>query len=220
MIVADYLNLITSEHRQQPLYLQTVALDVTVQVQVQDLLSQMIPLFDLDLAVGSQLDILGKWIGASRNVAIPIAGIFFSWDDMVTDGWDYGTWIPTPAPTLLTSLPDDAYKNLLRARIAANNWDGTIESAYAIWAAIFPKYQLLFQDNQNMTYDLGITGGIVDALTLALITMGYLPLRPEGVRIVKYYVATDSNKAFGWDVGSALLGGWDEASWLREVYPP
>ncbi len=70
-----------------------------------------------------------------------------------------------------------------------------------------------------MTYDLAVVGGIVDSLTLALITGGYIPLKPEGVRVNAYYVSIDSGPVFGWDVESALLGGWEEGSWVRE-FPP
>jgi hypothetical protein len=108
---------------------------------------------------------------------------------------------------------------LIRAKIAANRWDGTIEGAYIIWDEIFPQFTILIQDNQNMTYALAVVGGIVDSLTLALLTGGYIPLKPEGVAVSYYYVSVDSDKVFGWDVDSSGLGGWDEAAWVREIEP-
>lgn len=214
-----YLDLITSEYQESPNYLATVSLDVSVQVQVQSLLSQMISLFDLDIAVGQQLDFIGAWAGISRNVAIPITGIYFSWDDIQTDGWDFGSWEPFNGPSTITVLPDDAYRSLIRAKIAANQWDGTTNGAYEIWDAVFPTIKILIQDNQDMTYDLIIVGAIIDSLTVAIITGGYIPLKPEGVEVANYYVTVDSNPAFAWDVESPYLGGWDEGSWLREITP-
>lgn len=218
MTVQDYLNLITSEHSQRPKFVSTISQIVGASVWIQGLLEKMIPLFDLDQTpMGQQEDLIGQWVGISRKVSIPVAGIFFSWDDVMTDGWDYGTWAPPIPPTVITALPDDAYLTLIRTKIAANYWDGTIEGAYTIWNNIFPQYTILFQDNQDMSYSLAVIGGIVDSLTLALLTGGYLPLRPEGVMIDEYFVATDTNRAFGWDVESMYLGGWDEGSWLREI---
>lgn len=217
--VQDYQNIITSEHNQKPKYMAMVTNAATTFVYLQSLLQMMIDIFDLDkMPVGDQLDILGIWAGVSRNVSIPIAGIYFSWDDQVSNGWDYGSWPPNNVPATITSLPDDAYLTLIRAKIAANNWDGTIDGAYAIWESIFPTTEILIQDNQNMTYAMAIVGAVVDSLTLALLTGGYLPLRPEGVMITEYLVAVDTGPAFAWDVpASPLLDGWDSGSWLREI---
>lgn len=221
MTVQDYLDLITSEYQNKPNFMATVSFLVALPVRVQELLTAMIPLFDLDTPpVGDQLDIIGKWVGVSRNVAIPINGVYFSWDG--TDysvGWDFGSWQPQDQPTSVTSLPDDAYLSLIRARIAANNWDGTTNGAYAIWDAVFPQFTILIQDFQNMSYDMAFVGGIVDSLTLALITGGYIPLRPEGVLINEYLVPVDSNPLFAWDIENQYLAGWDSGSWAREISP-
>lgn len=219
-VVADYLALVTSAFQGKPNFTGVITANVGVPAQVQSLLTQMIPLFDLDVAVGQQLDVIGLWVGITRNVAIPSTGVYFSWDGTdSTLGWDFGSWAPPLAPTTITTLPDDAYRTLIRAKIAANQWDGTTDGAYTIWEAVFPETTILIQDNQDMTYDLAVVGGIIDSLTLALLTGGYIPLKPEGVLVAAYYVSVDTNPAFAWDVESTLLGGWDEGSWLRELPP-
>lgn len=215
MTVEEYLNLITSEHRQKPNFISVVTANVSVAARVQELLASMIPLFDVDVAVGDQLDIIGRWAGVSRHIAIPISGVYFSWDGDASLGWDYGIW-QGDLPSEITSLPDGAYRTLIKAKIAANQWDGTTDGAYAIWDSIFTDISILIQDHQDMSYDLAIVGGIVDSLTLALLTGGYIPLKPEGVRVNVYFVPVDSNPLFGWDVESDFLGGWDEASWAVE----
>lgn len=213
----EYLDLITSEHQDKPNFMKTVTLDVTVQTRVQNLMDAMIALFDIDGAVGDQLDIIGRWVGISRFIKIPISGVYFSWDDDYTLGWDYGSWRDGTQLNNITSLPDDAYRTMIRAKIAANKWDGTTDGAYAIWDEIFPTFTILIQDNQNMSYAMALVGGIVDSLTLALLTGGYLPLRPEGVLISAFYVSIDSGPVFSWDLESPLLQGWDEGSWVREI---
>lgn len=222
MTIQDYLNLITSSWNQKSNFNAMISADVSLPVRIQDLLNSMIPIFDLDRPpVGDQLDILGQWVGISRHVNIPIGGVFFSWDGVdATIGWDFGSWRPPDAPTTITVLPDDAYYTLILAKIAANNWDGTTDGAYRIWDSLFPTFTILIQDGQNMTYALAIIGGIVDSLTLALLTGGYIPLRPEGVLISEYFVSVDANPAFAWDVPATTnLAGWGTGSWLREVPP-
>lgn len=217
MITEDYLNLITSEHRQKPKYVAMAEFTAEVYVHIQDVLTSMVPKFDVDTAVGDQLDIIGIWVGVSRNVRIPISGVYFSWDGDYTVGWDFGVWQPNLAPSTVTILPDDIYRTLIRAKIASNAWDGTTDGAYAIWDAVFPDITILIQDNEDMSYDLAFVGGIIDSLTLALITEGYIPLKPEGVRVNTYFIPVDDGPLFGWDLDTDLVKGWDEGSWAREL---
>lgn len=220
--VTDYQNLVTSEYTDQPNFMAMIAFLAAIPVQVQKLMDQMTEtIFNLDTPpVGDQLDIIGEWVGISRLVTVPVTGVYFTWDDTTPfTGWDYGVWQPSTQPTSITSLPDDVYLTLIRATIAANNWDGTTTGAYLIWDQVFPQYRILIQDNCNMTYDFGIVGGIIDSLTLALILGGYIQLRPEGVRVDKYFVAVDTNPAFCWDIENANGQGWNQGSWLRELTP-
>lgn len=220
MTIQDYLDLVTSEYQDQPNFNATLSAVLAPLIQNQNVLNSMIPKFDLDLPpVGNQLDIIGAWAGVSRNVSIPISGVYFTWDDVTVTGWDYGTWQPDNAPTTITVLPDDAYLTLIKAKIAANNWDGTTTGAYKIWDSVFTQFTILINDNCNMSYSLAIIGGIVDSLTLALITGGYIPLKPEGVLINEYFVSVDTNPAFCWDIETATCQGWDTGSWLNELAP-
>ncbi len=217
--VDQYLALITSAFQGKPNFTGVVTANVSLPARVQELLASMIPLFDLDNAVGDQLDIIGQWVGVSRRVAIPSAGVYFSWDGTdFTLGWDFGSWAPPGGAATITTLPDDIYRTLIRARIAANQWDGTTTGAYTIWEAVFPQFNILIIDHQNMSYDLAIVGGIVDSLTLALLTGGYIPLKPEAVRLNEVLVPVDTNPAFAWDLEATdLVAGWDTGSWLREI---
>jgi hypothetical protein len=218
--VQTYLNIITSEYQNQPNFISMISQIAEFFIQQQNTSNSMIPIFDLGTPpVGNQLDIIGEWAGISRNVNVPIAGVYFTWDDVQADGWDYGTWQQVPPTENLIALPDDVYLTLILAKIAANQWDGTTEGAYAIWGALFPNFQILIQDYNNMSFSLGIVGGIVDSVTLAIITGGYIPLRPEGVQIVSYFVPPGPGPLFAWDTESTYLAGWDSGSWAIELAP-
>ena len=218
MTVQDYLNLITQQYQNSPNFLAELSLVVSGPVQVQYLMNQMQgPLFNLSTPpVGNQLDIIGEWVGISRNVSIPITGVFFSWDDTAADGWDSGSWQPGGNPIQVVSLPDPTYLNLIKAKIAANHWDGSTGDFYTIMQEAFPNYTILLVDHQDMSYDVGIIGYPVDALTLALFTNGEIPLRPEGV-LVNYFTNADDNPIFGWDMDTAGVKGWDEGSWAEYI---
>lgn len=218
--VGDYQDLVTSEHQDKPNFLAMIALGVSPLVQIQTVLRSMISLFDLDLPpVGQQLDFVGAWVGISREVGIPIFNVYFQWDGSDQIGWEFGVWQPADQPVSLTVLPDDAYLTLIKAKIAANYWDGTTEGVYRIWDFLFPNLPILIQDNQNMSFLVAIPYYLIDSLTLALLIQGSLPLRPEGVEIVEYVIAVDANPLFGWDLQNIYIDGWGAGSWGKELKP-
>lgn len=217
--VDTYKNLITSEHQDKPNFVAMVGMGVSANVRIQDLLTSMIALFDLDTPpVGQQLDVIGQWVDANRNVAVPITGVLFEWDGAASVGWDFGTWQDPNIPaTTITVLPDDAYLVLIRAKIAANQWIGTTEAAYDIYEFTFPGVNILIQDNQNMTFYIIIQGTMLSSLTLALLLGGYLPLKPEGVRIAGYFLPINNDTIFGWDLENDSFQGWETGSWSQEM---
>jgi len=217
--VDSYLNLITSEHRQKPKFSAMVGMGAGASVWIQDLLTSMTPLFDVDLASGQQLDVIGIWVGISRKIPVPIPGsdVYFSWDSTAEKGWELGVWRSDQEPVEVTILPDDIYRTFIKAKIAANRWDGTLQNMYEVWDSVFTDITIFIQDNQDMSYNIGFVGRPVDSLTLALIQQGYLPLKPEGVRVSVIYSPVDDNKLFAWDVDTSVFGGWDEASWANII---
>jgi hypothetical protein len=218
--VSYYTGLITSEHSQKPNFVATVSISVGFYSYLQGLIDSFIPLFDLNTPpVGQQLDVIGQWVGVSRNIENPYSNIFFEWDGTASQGWDFGIWQSPDNPSAIVTLPDDVYLTLILARIAANSWDGTTEGAYAIWAILFPNTTLLISDGQNMNFSIAIAGSVPDSLTLALLTGGYLPLRPEGVEITEYFIPVNTGPLFAWDADSPALQGWDTGSWAQELAP-
>jgi len=215
----EYLQLVTSEHRDKPLFMAMVEMLVQPLIDIGNQMTELVDDFDLDDAVGVQLDKVGEWIGLSRVLAIPLTGVYFSWDDTVLTGWESGTWKGDFDPsTGLTSLPDDEYRRLLKAKIAANHWDGTMEGAQAIWNLVFAGAQtIIVQDNQDMTMTIGFVGPPLTAVQQALLTGGYFPLKPGGVRIRYYAIPVDTGPLFAWDASSPELQGWETGSWAKEV---
>jgi len=131
-------------------------------------------------------------------------------------GFDQGNWKgPFDPDTGLTLLDDDSYRLVLRAKIGANHWDGTLESSKAVLDSIFGGSTFVFiQDNQDMSMTIGIAGTVPSAVFLALLAGGYIPLKPEGVR-VNYTIVTsvDGEPLFGFDVQSSLISGFDVGAW-------
>jgi len=210
----DYTGLITSEHSGRPKFSAMVAAVAQCFVDQQNVVNGLSVAFDLDTAIGAQLDIVGLWIGITRNVKTPL-GVYFSFDTAGL-GFDQGNWQGPFDPSAgLTSMDDPTYRTLLRAKIAANSWDGTIPAAAAAYANLFggSGSNIFIQDNQDMTMTVGISGTIPSALLVALVSGGYLPLRPEGVLANYVFSSVNNTPLFGFDVQNQYISGFDVGSW-------
>ena len=114
--------------------------------------------FDLDQSQGVQMETTGAIVGRDRVLSFdPECG----------------------ASPVLT---DDMYRLLQRAKISLNHWDGTIPGALKLWENLFPMYELIIQDNQDMTMDLVVIGRL-DPLESELMYRGYIAPKPMGVRV-------------------------------------
>lgn len=219
--IDKYTGLVTSEHRDKPLFISVLSTLLGGLVDTINAADSLPDAFDVDTAVGVQLDAIGVRVGISRVLRVPIVGIYFEWDGTPEVGWDAGIWRGPFDPTSgLTSLPDDIYRRLIRAKIAANNWDGTIPGAMEVWAIAFDGAQtIIIQDNQDMSMIVGLVGTGLSTAELALLTGGYLPLKPAGVRVSYYAVPVGPGPLFAWDVQNESLDGWDTGSWAKEITP-
>lgn len=217
--ITPYTSLITSEHNQKPNFMAVVATAVEP-VADQILVSEGVPtLFDLDTAVGQQLDYVGQWIGVTRNLEIALTGVYFSFDTFGL-GFDQGAWAPVDGSTVLTSLPDDQYRLLLYAKVAENHWDGTVPSALELLNAFWnPQgYYIYIIDGQDMTMSYILVGPTPTPITLALYTNGLLDLRPAGVLVANHYYLEGSGgiplyPIFGFDQSNFFIQGFDDGYW-------
>ncbi|UKV75135.1 DUF2612 domain-containing protein [Burkholderia vietnamiensis] len=217
--LTDYTALITSEHRDKPRFMGTVGALVQPIVDQMNVLQSMPAKFDLDNAVGVQLDDVGLWVGVSRKIRIPLTGIYFSFD-IAGLGFDQGTWKgPFDPDTGLTVLDDDTYRLIIRAKIGANHWDGTLASSAEILNSIFGADTHVFiEDHQDMSMTIGIAGKVPSAVFIALLAGGYIPLKPEGVRVAYTIVTTvDGTPMFGFDMSGPYVAGFDAGAWGKPV---
>jgi hypothetical protein len=170
-----------------------------------------------------QLDQVGEWIGRSRYLETPLEGVWFSWDEEDAEvGWDEGAWLgPYDPETYMVELPDESYRTLLKAKVAANAWDGTVPGAYEVWETLFASVgsYVAIQDNQDMSILVVLAGTRPDAVIKALLMGGYIPLKPEGVRIAAYAIPPDGGKIFAWNRSTEALGGWGQGAFPEFVTP-
>jgi hypothetical protein len=180
-----YLGLITSEYQGSPNYLSWVRTLLQTLDDVSTCLHTLTDAFDLDTAVGAQLDILGVIVGQGRNM----------------------TFQPSGGGSPI--LDDMTYRLLLKACIARNQWDGTVDGLKTVWANLFPGGKIIVSDGQNMSCTLVMSGSFTSIAT-DLINNGLIVPRPEGV-LYNYTFAT--LPVFGFDENNANISGFDLGKW-------
>lgn len=173
---AKYAKLITSEHNQKPKYMALVSFLCSVMGDIAQATAAIPAAFDLDLAVGNQLDIIGLWVGQPRVIqSILLTGFFGFADDVealpfgeLTDSSKGGRWYELNEPSTGTAtLGDSAYRTLLKARIIRNQSDGTEPEIAASLLDIF-----------------GVPCQVADLGTLSLAITVPVPITPEEQALV------------------------------------
>jgi len=185
--VGYYQDLLTSEYKPgtAPLFNQWLLAVLYIAQDVTNCLQSMTSAFDLNFAIGAQLDILGQIAGVNRTVPFQ------------------------PSGGVSPVLDDATYRTLIRATIANNQWDGKIGSLYPIWQQLFPGGNITIIDNQDMTADILITGAFTSILQ-DLITHGLIVPRPQAVL---YNYIFGGLPFFGFDRSDAFIAGWDTGRW-------
>jgi len=186
--LAYYLGLPTSLYKNKTKFMAWLQVLLTPFNDATTLACNMYSYFDIDNAVGLQLDLIGQLVGQSRTV-----------DFNPTNG---------SSPT----LQDVDYQVLLKATIIKNMWDGTIPSLYTAWANLFPGGIIVITDNQNMTMNFTLSGNFTSVIK-DLINNGYIVPRPAGVLIGNLTAVVPSVPAFGFDLETAYVSGFDVGNW-------
>lgn len=184
MQVQEYLNLITSQYQNSPKYKAWVERLLTPYIDCQNLALELYTYFDIDTAIGKQLDMIGEIIGVKRLLP----------------------FTPTEDDPL---LDDDHYRFLLKSQILRNVWDGTNENIYDIWELLHPEVAISIKDNQDMTVTVLFIGQLTQ-LEQEMIQYGMIVPKAQGV-LMNY--AFSLPPLFAHNQDNEYFKGYDEGNW-------
>lgn len=196
-MATDYISLITSEHRDKPRFAAVVGLTAGAFGALAEQALAMVPAFDIDTAVGAQLDVIGLWVGIGRVQTVPITGAFFSWNTSGL-GWNQANWKgPYEPDEGITTLDDETYRAVLKAKIGSNYWSGANDDLAVIGQQAMSQLdiQCFVLDNQDMTTTVYILGAPTKVL-VEMIKRGVAPPKTAGVRITGYILASSPGAPF------------------------
>lgn len=215
--VDDYLELVTMFHRQRPKYMATLAATLQPIVDAYNFIESIPSYFDLDTAIGVQLDVVGQWINLARKIEVPLPDPWFTFGDYKR-GWGVGIWFqPFDYDYLATFLDDETYRSILHARILANQWDDGVLGIRTILESFLThadeNIELIVDDKQTMEVVVAMTNYIPSSLFLEIFRGSYLPLSPSGVRAYHLVTSVQATQIFGWGLDNNKIGGFGTGAW-------
>ena len=215
----DYVALITAEHNQKPKFMAMIQAIAQPFADTQSALASLPSYFDIDSAVGVQLDAIGVRVGITRDLSAPLAVYFsFGVDGL---GFGQGSWKGQYDPSSGVISADDAtYRIMLKAKIGANQWNGSHSQLNAIYEQIFAGTgtTVFVRDNQDMSMSVYVVGTQPSAILAALIKGGNLNIKPSGVRIAGYYKpSVPSLPLFGFGVQNQYIAGFGTGAFAASM---
>lgn len=183
-----YTDLIAGYHFDKPLFTQWIYALTQPLITAQNRLAEMQEDFDIDTAVGLQLDAVGVRVGISRKLPVSITGVFFSFD-IAGVGFDEGIWLGRyESPEGITTLDDGTYRNILKTKVLVNHWNGTINGLYYLLdqVALIFDCPIKYKDNQNMTVNILLANDTTPPIVWNVLSRGLVDITTAGV-MVNFY---------------------------------
>jgi len=224
----EYTALLIKQYWEKPKAFAEIELNASTWDKVRAFLASLDDAFDLDLAVGPQLDVLGRIVGIPREVPDVIAKTYFGFDinpdslgfadrfDVLRIGGPFFDRFSSPYTSL--QLNDNDYRFFIRAKVALNWASGYVSSLdrISIQDVILAAFngRAYVVDNLNMTLTLYVSP-VVSLERLRLIRRLNLLPKPQGVRY-EIVVQAEPGFTFGFDSNPNSVGFADRFDSGRE----
>lgn len=144
-------------------------------------------MYDIDTAIGAQLDIIGRIVVIPRSVlaTTPMNPGYFD----LTDGSEWGdddAMFSALSIDADAALSDELYRLVIKSKIIKNNSDATIESILFGMNFLLPNAQILrVTDGEDMSFSIEFYGNITELERWALLNATLVP-KPQGVRFAGF----------------------------------
>lgn len=189
----DYTTLITSEHNTQPIFVALVNLFANAMGNIAAVIDSIGPAFNLNTGLGgAQLDVVGEWIGQSRDISGILSVEYFGFSDdpaalqfgEVTNPSIGGRFYDLGDSTTSTAqLADPEYIVVLQAKIIANQYDGSLGQLESALVTLTGAADFTVVDPGNYVVSIVFTSPINYIIEELLLNFDLAP-RPAGTSYV------------------------------------
>ena len=221
----DYLDLLTSQHRDKPKLRDSIQAAIEPLIDLRDELLELPEKYDIDTAEGDQLRTIGLWVGAPTVIPDAIALPLFGFDGQdnaqefgdTSDPDVGGFWLESGLSGYTTATIDPVrYRAVIKAQIIKNQCDCTLDDAYTILGMV-TEVPFVISDSGQMWIAVGLSSGTP---RIEYQLMRVMFPKPAGVELRFFDNWIDG---FGWDDQPNSLGFGDTSDpdvggfWTEEI---
>lgn len=181
-------NRLYSQYRSKPKLITWLNICRELGLQLSDLYAALRKTYDIDSQVGEQLDVIGRIVVIDRSYTGPVALTVYECN---TDGenecGDMSVQLSATNMDQDSEVSDELFRIMIRAKIAKNTSDGTIESILSACNVLIPTagFDVLL-DNEDMSFSLEFSGLISNLEHWALLNASLIP-KPQGVKFNGFF---------------------------------
>lgn len=203
---------IYAQYRTKPKAVAWYQITRKLAAELEDPATAVRVMYDIDAAVGEQLNIIGRIVVVDRTFTGEVAlnpGLFAE-----PDGAEFGDEETVFAALFVdqdNQMSDDLYRLVIKSKIIKNNSDATIESILYGMNFLLPNADVLrVTDGEDMSFSVEFYGNITDLERWALLNAKLVP-KPQGVRFngflegFDYVQFDDDTEEFG-DTSAEFVG--------------
>jgi len=183
---------IYSQYRNKPSAVKWYQITRSLAAELGSPIDAVRVMYNVNKAVGAQLDIIGRIVVVDRSFTGQIAlnpGLF-----ALLDGDEFGNTDAVFASLFVDqdqNMSDDLYRLVIKAKILKNNSDATLESILFGVNFLLPDADFLrVTDNENMSFSIEFYGNITSLQRYALLNANLVP-KPQGVKFGGFLEAVD-----------------------------
>lgn len=174
---------IYAQYRTKPKAVAWYQITRKLAAELEDPATAVRVMYNIDTAVGEQLNIIGRIVVVDRTFTGEVAlypGLFAD-----PDGAEFGDTEAVFASLYVDQdgqMSDDLYRLVIKSKIIKNNSDATIESILYGMNFLLPNADVLrVTDGEDMSFSVEFYGSITDLERWALLNAELVP-KPQGVR--------------------------------------
>lgn len=186
-----YIGLITSQHREKPLYAASVNASISPLIDCLNFLDQLNDNYEIETAGDPYLQTLAHWTGAPLIISGAEQLEYFGFIDQEnsltfgeTDNPDVGGYFRESGQSGTVGLipTGDFLRRLIKAKILKNHCTGNIDETKEILSLVLNHNDFIVTDNQDMTVTFTNLSARFAGVDKTLVKM-FFPL-PAGVELI------------------------------------
>lgn len=187
----EYVNLVTSQHRQKPKFIESIKVAISPIIDCQNMLLNLSRFHDLETAQGKCLENLAHWTGTPLIIPGVAQLEYFGFEDQPssltfgeTDDLSIGGYFRESGQTGTGGLvpAGEFLRCLIQAKILKNHSTGNLDETKDILNLVLGHVEFRVTDNHDMTVTFTNLSSRFTKVDRILVEM-FFPL-PAGVELI------------------------------------